>query len=282
MSVENQFIDIIIADIANNRLEFPTLPEVALRVRKLVEDPNADTTQICKILSTDPALSSSILKVANSAVFAGMTQVDNVKAAVNRLGLALIRNMVTCVVMKALYQPKLSPTIKRIMASQWKHSTRVAAYSHALSKPFPHLRQDQAMLAGLIHDIGALPIITRAEKYPEILEKPGRLLTVIYKLHSDIGRLILEAWNFPQELVDVAACHEDLNRVGDVQVEYVDVVAVANLHSHLGSEHPLAKKEWATLPVFNKLNLSPIESIQVLKDGQSEIAAIYQLLGATG
>lgn len=281
MSIENRFIDIIISDIANNRLEFPTLPEVALRVRKLVEDPNANTAQICKVLSTDTALSSSILKVANSAVFLGLPQIDNVKAAVNRLGLALIRNMVTCVVMKALYQPKLSPSIKRLMAQQWKHSTRVAAYSHALTKPFPHLRNDQAMLAGLIHDIGALPIITRAEKYPEIVESPAKLRAVIYKLHCDIGKLILEAWNFPPELITVAAEHEDLNRMGEAQVEYVDVVAVANLHSHLGSEHPLAKKEWATLPVFNKLSLTPIESIQVLKDGQNEIAAIYQLLGAS-
>ena len=281
MSIENQFIDVIIADIANNKLEFPTLPEVALRVRKLVEDPNTNTMQVSKVLSTDPALTSSILKVANSAIFAGMPKVENVNAAVSRLGLALIRNMVTCVVMKALYQPKLSPTIKRLMANQWKHSTRVAAYSHALSKPFSHLRSDQAMLAGLIHDIGALPIITRAEKYPEIISNPAKLLAVINKLHCDIGKIILEAWNFPQEMIDVAGQHEDLNRIGSVNVEYVDIVAIANLHSHLGTEHPLAKKDWATLPVFNKLNLSPVESIQVLKDGQSEISAIYQLLGAT-
>jgi putative nucleotidyltransferase with HDIG domain len=281
VSVENRFIDIIITDIANNRLEFPTLPEVALRVRKLVEDPKANTAQISKVLSTDPALTSSILKVANSAVFTGLPQVENIKSAVNRLGLALVRNMVTCVVMKALYQPKLSATVRRYMANQWKHSTRVAAYSHALAKPFSHLRNDQAMLAGLIHDIGALPIITRAEKYPDILNNPNKLQSVINKLHCNIGKIILEAWNFPQELVTVAAEHEDLNRLGEVEVEYVDIVAVANLHSHLGSDHPLAKKDWASLPVFSKLDLTPVESIQVLKDGQNEIAAIYQLLGAT-
>ncbi len=281
MSIENQFIDVIISDVANNKLEFPTLPEVALRVRKLVEDPNASTAQITKVLGTDPALTSSILKVANSAIFSGLPKIDNVNTAINRLGLALVRNMVTCVVMKALYQPKLSPTIKRQMARQWKHSTRVAAYSHALTKPFPHLRGDQAMLAGLIHDIGALPIITRAGSYPEIISNPAKLLAVIDRLHCDIGKMILEAWNFPQELIDVASQHEDLNRIGSVEVEYVDIVAIANLHSHLGSEHPLAKKDWASLPVFSKLNLSPKESIQVLKDGQSEISAIYQLLGAS-
>lgn len=281
MSIEKRFIDVIVADMANNKLEFPTLPEVALRVRKLVEDPKSTTSQISKVLSTDPALSSTIIKVANSAIFSGLPQIDNVNAAVNRLGLALIRNMVTCAVMKALYQPRMSATVKRLMAAQWKHSTRVAAYSHALTKPFPHLRKDQAMLAGLIHDIGSLPIIMRAEKYPEILVQPEKLQTVIAKLHCGIGKLILEAWNFPQELVLVCAEHEDLNRIGNMNVEYVDIVAVANLHSHLGTEHPLAQTEWSTFPVFNKLNLTPTQSIQVLKDGQNEIAAIYQLLGST-
>ncbi|TPW11642.1 MAG: metal-dependent hydrolase HDOD [Halothiobacillaceae bacterium] len=113
---ENQFINMLMDDVAKNRLEFPTLPEVALRVRKLVEDPKSNTDQIAKVLSTDATLSSNILKIANSAVFTGLQATDNVKSAVNRLGLSIIRNMVTCVVMKALYQPKLSPVIKTYMA----------------------------------------------------------------------------------------------------------------------------------------------------------------------
>jgi HD-like signal output (HDOD) protein len=279
VSAESQFIDTMIDDIAKNRLEFPTLPEVALRVRKLIEQPDVTTAQVGKVLSSDPALTSRLLQIANSAMFTGLPPVENIKAAVNRLGLALVRNMVTCVVMKALYQPKMASNIKVRMQALWKHSTKVAAFSHALAKPFPNLRPDEAMLGGLIHDIGTLPILTRASANPEIANDPEKLQYVIDKLHCDIGRLILEAWHFPEELVTVAAEHEDLNRVSIGEVEYVDIVMVANLHSHLGTSHPHGKADWTNIPVFDKLNLTPVESIQALKDAKAEISAVYNLLG---
>lgn len=282
MVTETQFVNSLIDDIAKNALEFPTLPEVALRVRKLIEDPNVTTAQVGKVLSTDAALSSRLMQVANSAMFIGMAPVDNIRAAVNRLGLALVRNMVTCVVMRTLYQPKMSPVIKSWLQDIWKHSTRVAAFSHALAKLFPHLRADEAMLAGLIHDIGTLPILTRAAKYPELVKDREKLQRVIDRMHCEIGKLIMDAWHFPPNLAAVAAEHEDLNRVGSANVDYVDIVMVANLHSHLGTEHRLAKMDWSDLPVFAKMQLTPQQSVKALKDAQNEIKAVYALLGGTG
>lgn len=278
MVTEAQFIDSLIDDIAKNRLEFPTLPEVALRVRKLIEDPDVTMTQVGKVLSTDAALSSRLMQVANSAMFTGMAPVDNIRAAVNRLGLALVRNMVTCVVMRTIYQPKMSPVMKTWLQDVWKHSTRVAAFSHALAKLFPHLRSDEAMLAGLIHDIGTLPILTRAAKYPELVQEKEQLQRVIDRLHGEIGKLIMEAWHFPPNLAVVAAEHEDLNRLA-LDIDYVDVVMVANLHSHLGTEHRLGKMDWTDLPIFDKLQLTPQQSVKALKDAQHEIKAVYALLG---
>lgn len=278
MVTETQFIDSLIDDIAKNRLEFPTLPEVALRVRKLVADPDVTMVQVGKVLSTDAALSTRLMQVANSAMFVGMAPVDNIRSAVNRLGLALVRNMVTCVVMRTLYQTKMSPVIKVWLQNTWKHSTRVAAFSHAFAKLFPHLRADEAMLAGLVHDIGTLPILTRAAKYPDLLQDPVKLQRVIDRLHGEIGKLILEAWHFQPNLVEVAAGHEDLNRIA-TDIDYVDIVMVANLHSYLGTEHRLSKLNWLELPIFDKLQLTPQQSVQALKSAQNEIKAVYSLLG---
>lgn len=279
MTTVDQFTDIIFDDIAKNRLEFPTLPEVALRVRKLVEDPNVNTLQVSKVIGADATLTSRLLQVANSAMFSGMPPVDNVKAAVNRLGLALVRNMVTCVVMRSLYSPKFSATIKTRLQDLWRHSTKVAAFSHALAKPFPHLRRDEAMLAGLIHDIGALPILTRAAKIPDIANDPEKLQVLQERLHGQIGKLVLEVWRFPEAITNVAAEHDDLNRIHLGQIDYTDVVMVANLHSYLGTQHRLAKLDWSSLPVFDRLNLSPEDSVRAIRDAQSEIAAVYAMLG---
>lgn len=282
MITVEQFTDIILDDIAKNRLEFPTLPEVALRVRKLVEDPNVTTVQVSRVISADATLTSRLLQVANSAMFSGMPALDNVKAAVNRLGLALVRNMVTCVVMRSLYSPRYTPAVKIRLQELWRHSTKVAAYSHALAKPFPHLRRDEAMLAGLIHDIGALPILTRAAKIPDIANNPDKLQLVVERLHGDIGRLVLQTWRFPEALVTVAAEHDDLNRINLGPIDYTDVAMVANLHSHLGTQHRHAKQDWSILPVFDRLQLSPQDSIQAIRAAQAEIAGVYALLGGSG
>jgi HD-like signal output (HDOD) protein len=274
-----QFTDVLIDDIANNRLEFPTLPEVALRVRKLVEDPKADTNKVSRALSADATLTSRLMQVANSAMFSGMPAVDNIKSAVNRLGLSLVRNMVSCVVMRALYAPRYSAAIKARQQDLWRHSTKVAAFSHALAKSFPKLRRDEAMLAGLIHDIGALPILTRAAKFPDLANDPQKLQAVVDRLHGEIGKLVLQAWHFPDALITVAAEHDDLNRVYVGDPDYADIVMVANLHSYLGSEHRLAKIDWSTLPVFERLKLTPDDSMRVIREAKAEIAAVYSLLG---
>lgn len=282
MTTVEQFTDIILDDIAKNRLDFPTLPEVALRVRKLVEDPNVTTVQVSRVISADATLTSRLLQVANSAMFSGMPALDNIKAAVNRLGLALVRNMVTCVVMRSIYSPRYSPAIKLQLQELWRHSTKVAAFSHAIAKRFSNLRRDEAMLAGLIHDIGTLPILTRAAKIPDIANDPEKLQLVLERLHGDIGRLVLQAWRFPEALVTVAAEHDDLNRINLGPIDYTDVVMVANLHSHLGTQHRHAQQDWSALPVFDRLQLSPQDSVQAIRTAQAEIASVYAMLGGRG
>jgi len=135
------------------------------------------------------------------------------------------------------------------------------------------------MLGGLIHDIGTLPILVKAEQIPELANDDQALDEVISKLHASIGRLILEAWKFPQELVDVAASHEDLQR-NSPQVDYVDVVMVANLHSYIGSRHRHAGGNWSSIPAFAKLNLTPDQSIKALEEAKDDMAEMKSVLAA--
>ena len=272
------FVDLLLDDIAKNRLEIPTLPEVALRVRKLIQDPNVTNVRLAKAIGTDPALTSRLLQVANSAMFTGMKRVDNIQAAVGRLGHSLVRNMVTCVVMKAIYQPRINPNVAAMMKTLWRHSTHVAALCHVIARKYPHLKPDEAMLAGLIHDIGHLPVLTRAARFPAVANDPEKLALITAKLHGEIGRLILKAWNFQDEIVAVAAGHEDLNRIQLGDVDYVDIVQVANLHSYVGTDHRLAKLNWSDIPVFDRLQLSPEDSIAAVKDAKVQVQEVYRLL----
>ncbi|MGM0594584.1 MAG: HDOD domain-containing protein [Pseudomonadota bacterium] len=276
--IAKQFLQDLMHDLENNTLVLPTLPEVALRVRDAVDDPDAAIGDIAKVIATDAALSARIIQVANSPLMRATQEIDSLDMAVNRLGLKLIRDMVISMVMEQMFQATSEVTDKKLR-QVWEHSTAVAAISHALAAQFTRLNPQQALLAGLVHDIGALPILTKAEDYPELLENEAALDKIIDKLHGRIGKAILKAWNFPSELVKVPAEHEDLQR-NSAETDYVDVVTVANLQSYMGSEHQHATEEWGNIPAFDKLGLNPEVNVIEMEETAEEIKEVQAMLNA--
>ena len=135
-----------------------------------------------------------------------------------------------------------------------------------------------SLLGGLVHDIGALPILSRVEDVPEILNDEVLLDKVISETHSRIGQRILDKWNFPPELVAVAAEHEDLTRNSGGDIDYVDVITVANLQSHIGTDHPCTKVDWNNIPAFKKLGLTADVNVIEMDETSEEIAAMKDAL----
>ncbi len=275
--LEEKFLSELLDDIYHNRLILPTLPEVALKVRKVVDDPNASAGQIAKVVATDVALSVRLIQVANSPLLRGRTAVDNLQTAIARLGNVLVRNLVTGLVMEQLHQAR-TPLLKARLTTLWQHSTQVAAISHVLAAHFTKLKPDEALLGGLIHDIGALPILTRAEKIPELMNDAEALDRVIASLHTQIGKAILEAWDFPVALISVVAEHEDLKRNKIPDADYTDVVQIANLQSYIGSAHPHGNADWAHIPALAKLGLSPEVSIVTMEATAEDVQEVQRLL----
>lgn len=274
----DRFVSELLDDIKHNRLKLPILPEVAFKVREAVNDPNAAAAQIAKAVSSDASIAARLLQVANSPLYRGTAAISNLQSAIARLGAPLVRNLVTSLILKQLFQTK-SPALKARMQTLWEHSTQVAAISHVLARKLTRLKADEAMLAGLIHDIGVLPILVKTENEPELAGDAKQLDEVIDKLHAPIGRLILEAWKFPPELVAVAAEHENLARVSE-QLDYTDVVTVANLHSYLGSKHRHAQVKFTDVPAFTKLGLTPETSVATLEEAAAEMKEVKSLLAA--
>jgi HD-like signal output (HDOD) protein len=277
VKVEKHFLASFLDDLNRNRVELPSLPEVAVQVRKLVNDPDASARQIARVIGTDPALTARLLKVVNSPIHRGQEQIDNLQTAVTRLGAQQVRSLVTALVMQQLYQARGTQHTRQRLKALWAHSARVAALSYVIARRFTTLPPDQAMLGGLIHDIGVLPILRRAETYPQLANDAEALEEVIRHLHTIIGPFILDEWNFPPELVAVCSQHEDLWRSEGSAVNYVDVVTVANLHSYVGTQHPLTKSDWSKVPAFTRLGLTPEESLATLEAAREELQEIRGL-----
>ena len=278
MSVE-QLISSILADLKANRLKLPTLPQVALKINDIIDSPDATAKSVAKVISTDAALSARLLQVANSPLIrVRSSPAENVQAAITRMGMGVVRNIVTSFMVNQLFHSKHDALKKRVSVL-WNHSAHVAAISHVLANRFTRLKPDDAMLAGLIHDIGKLPIITKAEDDAELANDSVALDNLDKKLHTVLGKVIVQTWHFAPELIAAVANHENLAYDSE-QLSIADVVTVANLLSYAGKKHTLTQADWTTVPAFKKLGLSPEDSIATLEEARDEIAEIVKLLTA--
>ena len=269
MNVEEVFVDEVLDDLESGHLQLPTLPEVALRVRDAVEDPMATSEKIAVVIATDAALSARLIQVANSPLYRGASPVDQLSTVVNRLGSKLVRNLVTSQVMKQMFQATTDYVDQRLRGV-WEHSVEVAAISRVLAGQFTDIQPDQAMLAGLLHDIGTLPLLYRAEERPELLDNSETLDYLIVTLHQRVGAAILKHWKFPEALVSVALEHENYNRDHDGPADLVDVIQIANLQSHAGTHHYLAGIDASSVAAFRHLGLdSDVDEIDLSIDSEA-------------
>lgn len=276
--LKNRVLAKLIDELENDKLVLPSLPEVALKVRDTLDDENSNARDVAKIISTDAALSTRLIGVANSPLLRGSKHIDSVDMAVARMGNTIVKNTVNSLIIQQIFQPTTEIT-DRLFHTFWEHSTEVAAISQALAS-FARLKPDQAMLAGLVHDIGALPIIKYAEDIPELLKNEQVLEEVIAELHTTIGTALLSKWEFPQDIINVAAQHEDLQRKHDGAADLVDVVTAANLQSYFGKEHRHASVDWSSVPAFACLGLDTDVSVIDMDDTGESIREVADALRA--
>jgi len=274
---ENAFLEDLYQAIDQKKLTLPTLPEVALKVRDAVENDNSSAGQVAEMIATDAALSARLLQVANSPLYRGRNPIDNLQLAVARLGTKLVRSLVVSLIMQQIFQATSDLLDKRFRQT-WEQSVQIAAISRVLAQNLKHLDKEQALLAGLIHNIGALPVLTMAEKYPQLLEDEAELDRVIDALSPRIGQRILKEWDFPESLVRVPANFLDLHYEGGNQADYVDVVIVGRLQILIDQDHPVNEVDWNTVPAFAKVGLEPEIQVIDIEGVAEDVAEIEHIL----
>jgi len=261
----------LIEAIQSNRIVLPTLPEVALRIRDAAEDPNTDVASFAKEVGFDAAISARVMRVANSPLMRGNTKVTDVKAATARLGIQYSCNLAVGLAMEQMFQAT-SDAVDERMRDIWTHSTEVAGISAVLARTYTRLKPDQATLAGLVHKIGALPILRFAEEDRALLKDLSMLDQLIDALHGEIGKLILDTWGFPPDIASVPLAYLDFARQPPA-VDFADIVMVANLQSYMGRDHPLGRVDWNTVSAFGRIGLDPNVNSMDVEDLSEAMAA---------
>lgn len=267
----------LLSAIENDSLVLPTLPEVALKVREIAEDPDSAINQLVDVIGGDAALTTRIIRVCNSPLLRGAREIENLNMAVGRLGMTYTSNLATGLAMEQMFQAT-SEMIDKRMREVWQKSTEIAGICHVLASHYTKLKSDQATLAGLVCKIGVLPILKYVEDN-DIQVSSIMLDNIIDELHPMIGCKILEKWDFPAELKTIPEASRDFDR--DVsQVDYADIVMVANLQAVAGTNHPHAEMDWTNISAFSRLGLDPEIDMNEAEDLSDEMEAAMALLNS--
>ncbi len=264
----------------SDKLALPTIPDVSFKIRRAINDEKANNSKIARVVQIDPSLTARLIKIANSPLYIGRRKIESCPEALTRIGLKASQDIITAFAMKAVFKAK-SPFVRKKMQELWEHSSYVASISAVLAHKTPGFDPDRAMLAGLIHDIGIVPILTYADKHPDILENPKDLAETVKKLRVDIGLQIIRKWDFPADFEDVIINAENWYRKGSDAPDYTDIVMIAQLHSFIGKVDIKKMPKMDELPAYNKLvagNLDADKSINILDQAKDEIDSIRHML----
>ena len=271
----HDFADEIREEIESNRIQLPTLPEVALQVRDAVESDSTDAETIARMVANDAALSARLLQVANSPLYRGRNEIDSIRHAVTRLGLKMVRSLVVSLAMKQIFQAT-SDALDHQFRQVWDDSLQIAAISRVLAGSVSQLENEQAMLGGLIHNIGALPILTKLDERYGFEADPQMIDSLIADLAPEIGSRILHHWNFSEALANIPSACYDLSYDPGPAPTYADIVLVArlqNLAAKTGCED-----DWSNIPAFAKIGVEPEVVIVNMEGPAEEIAEVRTML----
>ncbi len=267
-------------DLEHNRLSLPSLPDVAVRINRALNDEDTDAKRIASIVQTDPAITAKLLKAASSAFYGGKAPVGSCANAVVRLGVNMTQKLVLSFALQDLFHSQ-SALLQQRMQELWRHSIRVAAICYVLARITKKFSPDHAMLAGLMHDIGEVGVLVYLENIPQLANDETQIERIVTLLRGELGRMILSKWNFPDDFIAIAQDAENWFRDSGPEADYCDLVIVAQLHSYVGTPRMRSLPSIGELPSLQKLDLgeiTPQDSIKILDQASDELDKAEALL----
>lgn len=210
---------------------FPTCFDAAFRLRQELQNPQLPTARIARIVSVEPLVATKLMHLANSAFYRrhGGAPANDLQAAISRLGVDLVRTTALAVAMGQLLRSKALVSFRDFTRELWTHSLKAAAASRILARVHTRINPDEALLAGLVHDLGAFYMLYRAVQYAELRARPDALRLLIRQWHESIGVTLLNALGMPDEIVQATIDHDQPRHLVTPVRTLADVVYVGNI-----------------------------------------------------
>jgi HD-like signal output (HDOD) protein len=274
------FVQALAAELSSGKVDLPSFPDIAMRVRQVLSDDNVRPEQVVRVVSSEPALAAKLLQLANSAAlnFSGKP-VTELRTAVARMGFNMVRSAAIAFAMSQLKKVDALKGLEEPLDALWSRSAAVAAMSHAVARRFSKVNPDTALLAGLLHGIGQLYILTRAAKHPKLFSNEAVYHAIVRDWHSSIAKALLENWEMAEEIVEAVGNYEDITRTHTGPTDLTDVLTVGYLLASY-REHPeTIELNMEGVAACARMQLDREAYDRLLKECGEEIAAMQAALG---
>ena len=260
-------------------IDLPPFPDVYTKILSALNDPGLSMDHLARIVTAAPDLCVRILLMTNSALMnrAGV-EITDINVAVTRLGVSAIRNATVSIASKELFDiPKHSPLRKKLDTLR-SMSVRTAAYAYSLTAQSdqPALRDD-AMLTGLLHNVGSFYILTKIDEFPEFANEE-----LCHAWMPGIGCALIENWGFSEEISKAVDKQNNVDEQHFGPTSLLDILIVSKLlaevHSSIDVDVLKDELPWENTPALGKLGFNAENITQTIEEISDEVESFISAL----
>jgi HD-like signal output (HDOD) protein len=268
-------------ELAGEKIDLPSFPDVATRVRRALTNEEVDVDQVVKIVSAEPALAARLLQLANSAALnANGRRLTDLRTAVSRIGFNMARSAAIAFAMSQLRRAEAYKSVHEPLADLWEQSVHNAAMCHLVARRFTQVNADTALLAGLLQSVGKLYLLTRAVKFPGLLADAATYQKLVAEWHGRLAQAILRNWELSEEIIEAVAASEDLEREHEGATDLTDVLCVAGAMGSLAPDPQPEEMLFLGMPAARRMKIDADLCAGALADSHAAITSLKQALGA--
>jgi len=269
----------IARDLSGDEITFPTFLDITFQVRTALKDPNLSVEQLAKLVGAEPLMSTKIIRMSNSvALNPSGREIADVKSAIVRVGMEAVRTVSFAVAMEQLLKSKQMHAFESLSKKLWEHTSHVAALCRVLAKKLAKINGDEAMFAGLVHDLGVFYLMSRAANFPELVADKAELHALLVGWHDNIGHALLSALGSPESVLVAVQEHETDREITEVKT-LSDVLYVANKIANRSSS-------WRDPELDGAVDTSMLDSLfdaetlnEIIEESQEEVQSLKTALG---
>jgi len=268
----NKLMSYFIHHYNNEELDIPTLPDVAIKVRNAIQN-DAGVADVVKIIQLDPVFSAKLIGLANCPLYRGANPVKTCLEAVNRVGLNAARSLIISLSINRIFKSN-SPIIKKYLNQIWGKSIAISITSSVLASVSKQAVQEEALLAGLISNIGAVPFLSFIANCPKDYYTESDIKLALPYVKGPVGYKILNDWGFSEEYLKVPLYADDWYQNDSEKLNLTDIVVLSHLHCRITQKNTTALPFISSIPAASKLknfSLSPEFSLNILYEAKQQI-----------